>query len=231
MSPALLSWAFAAGSVAAFNPCGFAVLPAYLAYHVGRDAAGSAASDTIRGTVRGLLMTAGVLSLFAVVGGAMGMIRAVLLPVLPWLATLVGAVLVSLGVVMLIRRSVAVELSVVNPIARAGAPSRTWVSAYLFGVGYGVASLGCTLPIFLTISAQSLATRSLGEALVVFLAYGLGMGWIVMVVTVAVAVGNTAVVRFLRPVMGWVRTAGAVGMIAAGGYLVYFYRGLLGGVL
>lgn len=231
MSPALLSWAFAAGSVAAFNPCGFAVLPAYLAYQLGRDAAGSAAGGAVSGVGRGLVMTAGVLSLFAVVGSAMGMIRAVLLPVLPWLATLVGVVLVSLGVVMLVRRSVAVELSVTNPLTRAGAPGRTWVSAYLFGVGYGVASLGCTLPIFLTISAQSLATRSLGQALAVFLAYSLGMGWIVMVVTVAVAMGNTAVVRFMRPVMGWVRSAGAVGMIAAGGYLMYFYRGLLGGAL
>ena len=231
MNAALLSWAFAAGSVAAFNPCGFAVLPAYLAYQVGRDAEGSAARAVIRGVGRGLAMTAGVLSLFAVVGSAMGMIRAVLLPVLPWLATLVGVLLVALGVGMLVRRSVAVELSVTNPITRAGAPGRTGMSAYLFGVGYGVASLGCTLPIFLTISAQSLATRSWGEASSVFLAYGLGMGWIVMVVTVAVAVGNTVVVRFLRPIMGWVRTAGAVGMIAAGGYLVYFYRGLVGSAL
>ncbi len=45
-----------------------------------------------------------------------------------------------------------------------------------------MASLGCTLPIFLTISTQSLATLSWGEALAVFLTYGLGMGWIVMVV-------------------------------------------------
>lgn len=37
MSPGLFSWAFAAGSVAALNPCGFAVLPAYLAYQLGRD--------------------------------------------------------------------------------------------------------------------------------------------------------------------------------------------------
>ena len=230
MNPALLSWAFAAGSVAALNPCGFAVLPAYLAYQVARDAAGSAAGGSARGVGRGLVMTGGVLSLFAVVGWAMGMIRSVLLPVLPWLATLVGVLLMALGVAMLVRRSVAVELSVSAPMIRAGARGETWVSAYLFGVGYGVASLGCTLPIFLTISAQSLAARSWDEALGVFLAYGLGMGWIVLAVAVAAVVGNTVVVRFLRPLMGWVRTAGAVGMIAAGGYLVYFYRGLLGGV-
>jgi len=231
VSAALLSWAFAAGSVAAFNPCGFAVLPAYVAYQLGQGAAGAVRINTIGGVGCGLVMTSGVLSLFALVGLAMGMIRTVLLPVLPWLATLVGVLLVALGVAMLVRRSVAVELSVSAPLARAGGQGRTWVSAYLFGVSYGVASLGCTLPIFLTISAQSLATRSWGETLAVFLTYGLGMGWIVMVVTVAAAIGNTVVVRSLRPVMGWVRTAGAVGMIAAGGYLVYFYRGLLGGVL
>jgi cytochrome c biogenesis protein CcdA len=230
MSAGLFPWAFAAGTAAALNPCGFAVLPAYLAYQLGHEGASGAAA-VLRGVGRGLLMTAGVLSLFILVGWAMGTIRAALLPVLPWLAVLVGVLLMVLGALLLTRRSMSLELAAATRFAHVGSGGRAWLSTYLFGVGYGVASLGCTLPIFLAISAQSLATRSLGEALAVFLAYGAGMGWIIILASAAVAVGNTIVVRLLRSLMGRVRAAGAVAMIAAGGYLVYFYRAVFGGAL
>lgn len=197
----LLPWAFAAGSAAALNPCGFAVLPAYLAYQLGQDAGAGRVSSAAHGLARGLAMTAGVITLFALAGWAVGPARAALVPVLPWLAVLVGVMLVVLGSVLLVHRSVAVELPVAGALARVVPSERTWRATYLFGVGYGSASLGCTLPIFLAIAAQSLATSSLGEALAVFLAYGAGMGWLLTLVAVAAAVGNTVIVGFLRPLL------------------------------
>lgn len=228
MTSDLLPWAFAAGSAAALNPCGFAVLPAYLAYRLGQDGGGRGISGAAHGLAHGLVMTAGVITLFAVAGWAVGLARAALVPVLPWVAVLVGVMLVALGSVFLLRRCVAVELPVAGALVRVVPSERTWRATYLFGIGYGAASLGCTLPIFLAIVAQSLATRSLAEALAVFLVYGAGMGWLLTLVAATAAVGNTVLVRFLRPLVRWVRTAGALGMIAAGGYLVYYYRAVFG---
>jgi hypothetical protein len=50
------------------------------------------------------------------------------------------------------------------------------------------------------------------------------MGGILMVATVAVAAGNAVVLRLLRSAMGLVQSAGAAAMIAAGGYLIWYYR-------
>lgn len=228
MNPGLLIWAFAAGSAAALNPCGFAVLPASLAYQLGRDTGAPAdGAAPLRGLMRGMVITAGALSLFTVLGGAIGTIRAVLLPAAPRLAVGVGLILIGLGGVLLVRRSVAVELPVAGLAARIRPAGRTWLALYLFGIGYGVASLGCTLPIFLAVSAQSLATQSPAEAAATFLAYGAGMGWILVAATIAVAVGNTVLLRALRSGMAWVQAAGAVAMIVAGAYLVYYYRAVL----
>jgi cytochrome c-type biogenesis protein len=94
-----------------------------------------------------------------------------------------------------------------------------------------VASLGCTLPIFLAITGQSLATGSAGDALAVFLAYGAGMSWILVLASLAVALGNLLLLKLLRAGMSWVGAAGAAGMIAAGVYLVYFYRAVFGGTV
>ncbi len=231
MNLGLLSWAFAAGSAAALNPCGFAVLPAYLAYQLGRGTGGSGARMAARGAARGCLMAAGVLSLFGVVGWAMQTIRAVLLPVLPWLAVLVGALLVVLGTILLVRPSISLGLPATSRLTQTAAEGRGWLSTYLFGVGYGVASLGCTLPIFLAITGQSLAAGSAEDAPAVFLAYGAGMSWILVLASLAVALGNIILLKLLRPGMSWVRAAGAAGMIAAGVYLVYFYRAVFGGIV
>ena len=47
----------------------------------------------------------------------------------------------------------------------------------VFGAGYGHASLGCTLPLFLTLVAASLTSDGTASSVVVFAAFGSGMGW------------------------------------------------------
>lgn len=61
-----------------------------------------------------------------------------------------------------------------------------------------------------------------------FVAYGLAMGTILAALSAVVAVGKGAVIRWLG---GWgkhLRTAGALGMVLAGSYLIYVQLSLGG---
>src|SRR5438045_2467185 len=49
-------------------------------------------------------------------------------------------------------------------------------SQFLFGVGYAVCSLACTLPIFLVVAGSALAAHGVVGAAAQFVAYALGMG-------------------------------------------------------
>ena len=64
--------AFSAGLVATINPCGFAMLPAYLSYFMGLDddqaARTSAAGGVGRGLVVGAVVSAGFLAVFGLAG-------------------------------------------------------------------------------------------------------------------------------------------------------------------
>ena len=64
--------AFALGMVALLNPCGFALLPAYLGYFLGLDDDRSGARSTMvalnRAQVIGLSMSAGFLAVFGILG-------------------------------------------------------------------------------------------------------------------------------------------------------------------
>ena len=109
MSGADAGFAFLLGVVAAFNPCGFALLPAYLAVIVTGSAAGSVGRlDAIRRAIGfGLAMTLGFVVVFTGFGLLFGAVNAALqgavLPLVPYLTVTLGVVLVALGVSMLVR--------------------------------------------------------------------------------------------------------------------------------
>ncbi|MEJ7562203.1 MAG: hypothetical protein WKF45_06725 [Ilumatobacteraceae bacterium] len=71
---------------------------------------------------------------------------------------------------------------------------------FLFGVSYAVASLSCTIGPFLAVD-QHLPVRAGSSASEVFVAYGLGMGVVIAILTVAVALAKTGVVRRVRNVL------------------------------
>ena len=91
------AFAFTAGLVATLNPCGFAMLPAYLSYFMGLDdgEAGSG-SPALRAVQVGAVVSAGFLLVFGLAGILITLgVRAVV-DALPWIAMLVG-----LGVMLL----------------------------------------------------------------------------------------------------------------------------------
>ena len=225
---ALLPWAFSAGMVATLNPCGFAMLPAYLSFLVGRAEGVPVARQLARGTLAGLGMTAGVMVIFLAAGGVISGLGAAIARYVPWIGLLVGAVVALVGVVMLFRPSVNPSLPMLHSasfVKRAGP-----FAFAAFGAGYGLASLGCTLPIFLVVTAQALAAGGFVPGLVVFLAYALGMGAVLLALSLATGVGSGLLVRSLRQLLPFTRWIGAGGMVAAGTYLIYYqltFAGLL----
>jgi cytochrome c-type biogenesis protein len=114
---AKLALAFSAGMVATVNPCGFALLPAYLSYFLGmegeaeaNDAAGASTGATGRGAgrrspvLRALSVSGAVTAGFLVVFGVMGLIWSSVSEVigqrLPYFTIVVGIGLVVVGIAM-----------------------------------------------------------------------------------------------------------------------------------
>lgn len=222
MIDAPLALAFSAGLIATVNPCGFAMLPAYLAYFIGlEDASGEA--DRRAGVARSLVVGASVSAGFLVVFAAAGAlvtagVRSVM-EYVPWLAMVIGAGLVVLGVALLAGRDLTVSL----PKLERGGGSRQLTSMFVFGVSYAVASLSCTLPVFLAVVASTLTRSSFVAGVATFVAYGLGMSLVLVTLTLALSLAKQSVVRHLRAALRHVdRAAGAL-LVIAGGYIVYYW--------
>lgn len=226
-------FAFAAGMASAVNPCGFAMLPAYLGLLLG-DGAGDKHRRTGDRLALGLLVagtvTVGFIALFALVGLLIGLGAQLLVGAFPWIGLAVGGALIAVAAFRLSGRAVYSALPE-QMAARLQRPGETSMRGYLlFGLSYGIASLSCTLPIFLAVVGGSITAASVGPSLVQLALYGLGMGTVITALTLAVALFSTAVVRRLRGAARFVDPLGTILLFVAGGYVVYYWL-TIGGLL
>jgi len=218
---ALVPLAFTAGMLAAANPCGFALLPAYLSVLVVRDGAGSVG----RALLCTAAMTAGFVAVFGTFGFLLAPAAGWIQPRLPWFTVLLGTALLLVGGWLVAGRTLP---GLLRP-GRAPALTGTMASVALFGTAYALASLSCTIAPFLAIVVASLRAGSAGQALLLFVVYAAGMGATVGVLAVAVAAVRTPLVRRLRGVSALGSRAGGALMAVAGAYVAYYGWYELGG--
>ncbi len=213
--------AFTAGLVATVNPCGIAMLPAYLSYFLGLDdeADATGPSTVGRALTIGGIVSVGFLVVFGIVGLLVTLGMREVIGLIPWAALLVGAGIGFLGVAMLS----GFELTVNLPKIGGASDGRRYGAVFTFGVSYAVASLSCTLPIFLVVVAGTIPTLSLVGGVATFLVYGLGMSLVLVVVTLAMAFGKRSIVQRIRGSARYVnRVAGGI-LVLAGAYIVWFW--------
>ncbi|WP_431893676.1 cytochrome c biogenesis CcdA family protein [Micromonospora haikouensis] len=216
MMDAPLLLALTAGMLGAVNPCGFAMLPAYLSILVAGPGDGRAALGRALTAAAGL--TCGYVLVFGAFGLAFAPLAGWLRPRLPWLTVTLGVGLVLLGCWLLAGR----RLPTPRPLARAPRLTRTLPSMVLFGAAYALASLTCSIAPFLAIVATSLQAGSTPRGLALFVAYALGMGLVVAVAALGVALLRDRVVARLRGAGRWVPRLSGLVLLAAGGYVAWY---------
>ncbi|MEU8356291.1 cytochrome c biogenesis protein CcdA [Nonomuraea sp. NPDC048882] len=215
VAEAPLALALSAGMVAAFNPCGFAMLPAYLTLLINdQDRAGP-----IR---RALLLSAAMTAGFVTVFGLFGLVVTVLAVsvggYLPWATLVIGVVLVGLGLWLLSGRELLLRL----PGLTTGRPTTSPLSLYGYGLSYALASLSCTVGPFLAVASAALSGGGLVGGVAAFATYALGMGLVVAALSLAVALARAAVVARLRRLLPYVSRASGALLTLAGLYVLYY---------
>lgn len=223
-----LGFAFAAGMVSAVNPCGFPMLPAYLGFYLseseGTEDRRNPGERLRQAIIVGCTVTAGFVALFAVVGVSVGSGAQFLVTSFPWIGLGIGVLLIGAGAWMVGGGRLYSSLGERVAAGIGGADGDSSLRGYfLFGVSYGVASLSCTLPVFLSVTGGSLAASELGTSISQFVIYGLGMGFVVMALTLSVALFKSALVGQIRRLLPYFERIGSVMLLIAGAYVVYYW--------
>ena len=227
-------FALAAGMASAVNPCGFAMLPAYLGMYLGDESGETPQTNPVRHFGRailvGLTVTAGFVVLFGVVGAIIGLGANFVSDLLQWLGLVIGIGLILVGAWMVGGGKLYTGVAA-RAASHMGNPAQVSMKGYfIFGISYGTASLSCTLPIFLAVVGLSVAGVGASSMLSDFLLFALGMGLVIMALTLGMAFFKTAMVGALRKALPYIQPLGSALMVIAGTYIVFYWL-TIGGLL
>ncbi|MGK2929884.1 MAG: cytochrome c biogenesis CcdA family protein [Acidimicrobiales bacterium] len=220
MIDAPLALAFASGMVAAVNPCGFAMLPAYVTFFLGHegDRVPTRGESVARAIPVALAVSLGFVVVFGVVGIVLRPISSTIQEYAPWATIVIGIGLAILGVAMVAGK----ELKVRVPVLDRGGRSGGLGSMFLYGVSYAIASLTCTIGIFIANIVNAFSRTDFVSGVSVLVVYAAGMGLVITALTVAIALARDSAVRVLRSGMQYAnRVAGGL-MVLMGAYVAWY---------
>lgn len=217
MTSTELAFALVAGAVAAFNPCGFALLPAYLALLV-TDGGGGRADAFGRAVRFSAGMTVGFVAVFGLVGAVLSQLALSIEPYLPAVTVVMGVLLIGVGGWLLAGR----HLSVPGLAGHGPAPAARWSSQVGYGVSFALASLSCTIAPFLAVTAGALGSGGSLGVVAPFIAYAMGMGSVVLAVALAVAAAQSSLVTSLRRAGAALSRGSGALLVAAGAYVGWY---------
>jgi cytochrome c biogenesis protein CcdA len=209
--------ALTAGMVAAFNPCGFALLPAYLGLFLGDQAGARTGSSVGRALTVGLAVTAGFIAVFGIAGILISGFAVQVDAWTPYLTIVVGPFLVGLGVWLLTGRELSIRLPRWSRSTDGGL-----VGMFTYGVIYATVSLSCTIPVFLVAVVGSFRADTFVAGVAVLLAYAVGMGLVLTALALALALARDGVVQRARGVLPWLNRVSGVLLVVAGLYVTWY---------
>jgi len=213
---------FIRGLVAAVNPCGFILLPTYLMYFLGLE---GVRPGTQRATLRRALLvsaslSAGFIAVFLVAGAISYNFTTWINENAKYATVVIGASLLVLGIAMLC----GYKLPFMTPDLRTGdTTERTVRAMFVFGLAYAVASIGCTIGLFIATVFSTSAREGVAAGAANVLAYGAGMALLVSALTIALAFANTSLLKVLRSGMPYVDRIAAAFVVLSGLYLLWYF--------
>ncbi len=216
-----LSLSFIRGLIASINPCGFVLLPTYLMYFLGISATDPHAqrAPISRALIVGATVSAGFFAVFFAIGAATQYWTYRLLENAKYATLVIGLLFVVLGIAILF----GYNLPIATPRVDIGDRDQTLRTMFLYGIAYAVASIGCTLPLFIATLFQTGERVGYWSGVANVVMYAAGMALVVLSLTLALAAANQGFVRWLRAKMQYVEMVSGAFVFISGLYLLWYF--------
>ncbi|MEE9151075.1 MAG: cytochrome c biogenesis protein CcdA [Thermoplasmata archaeon] len=239
--------AFGAGVASFFSPCSFPLLPGYIGYYLGIEKSRDELSTkTIKKALPGGIVSAlGILFIYIIVGVILILVGSTTDLDIAILAPIIGIILIALGALMLTNVQ---YYFIINPIknffskltikkkkAEVQSPTQEGLSKkslgglFVFGIGYGAASAGCTLPIFGVIVLGALMQNDILNGIILLLLYGLGAAIFMVITTLLVSASEDTILNKLKVSTDLIKKISGGLMIVGGIGVITFYYIAMGG--
>ena len=221
--------AVVAGIATFFNPCSFAVLPAYLSRFF---AVNEVSKNRVKVIYYGVIVSLGIVTFNLVFGSLIGLLGENFAKSFA-LATenpnvyvlifrgIIGAVLIALGAMIVFGRSFhfAVFDKVSSSVSSLQGKNPTR-SFYIYGLGYNLIGIGCAGPILAILTVFAFASGGFSSALLAYAIFSLTMGALMVFLSILVAFAQTDLISKMGMQVTKIRKVSSFILILVGLYLL-----------
>ena len=182
-----LGFSFVSGMLATVNPCGFVMLPVYISMFLSSKERQVNQSNFVYKLLNifkiSISLGLGFLIIFGAVGLAVTGGLLFIQPILSWLSTLIGFFLVGLGIYTFSGKSLYLSFPQKLSYKINISQDSKFKNFFLYGLSYGIASISCTLPLFIALISNAINSGGLTNGIKQFISYSLGMTSVILVIT------------------------------------------------
>jgi len=215
MEYANLSLAYSAGLLAVLAPCALPMLPSFVSYFVNDGKEG----DLLSALSFGFLTVIGFLSIFMIIGVLPSFAINMVSSKIDLLAPFIGVILIILGIGHMFS-DVFYKIPALNLVTPKGTGYRSF---YLYGLGYGAASMACSFPVFVLLILQASTAGGFVGIVSMFAMYGLGAATVLIPLSVALTYSRELIYTRLMQLMPHMRKINSGILLLAGLYMVLSY--------
>ena len=193
-------YSFVAGVLAAINPCGIVMLPVYLGLYVynNSDSNDITTSRKIVNSVNIILFVGiGFVALFSLAAIIVSLSSELIGDLIPFISILLSLLILYFGIGELSgEKFFSTKISSIS--SKIGNPKNiNPIGFILFGISYGLASVGCALPIFISVVTKSINSSNNQSIFIDFISYSFGMISVITILTIAtfISVNSTKIIN------------------------------------
>ncbi len=225
-----------------FSPCAFPLLPGYIAHILGLNAATKEEDEEelveekrkklskyVLYPIIGLSGGIGILVSYLILGIIITATGSVILPYIVYVLPVIGGIFIIFGALMFTNFELSfsrilggLRKQQIKISGEEKDPTLLQLlgSTFLYGLGYGIASLGCNAPIFLGFSLQVASLETVLEMIFAYLAFALPIILLMVGVTLLIISSKDVIVQKMKSATKIIKIASGVIMIIVGIYLI-----------
>ena len=184
----LIIFAFSAGILTFLNPCSYAILPIYFTKYIKKNNVQNSLFTFNHCLRLTLFLSIGYISVFLIISTIILTVGMKILVYFPWLGSILGIFLIIFGLSIIFNK-----LNLFHKLGDSLYDKKSYSKQhFMFGVFYSLASLSCSISLFITIIFQALisATQTI-SIITIFTFYLLGIFlMIILLVLLVNTLGN-----------------------------------------
>jgi cytochrome c-type biogenesis protein len=225
--------AFAAGIASFFSPCAFPMLPGYVGYYLGIEEHKKQEEKKMllkKALFTGTAAALGILLIYLFIGFLIMLIGPSIYPFIPFFTPLVAIIIIVLGLLMLSKVQyyfitnrinklivyffLSLHLDKWDPAKKI--QEKELGGIFTYGIGYGFAAAGCTLPLLMLIIPTAISSGGFFSGMLMFLVFGLGAAIFMVAVTLLVATSKDSIINKMKMSTGKIKMISGIFMVIAG---------------